>query len=386
MKNKFFNALIMTAVVIVLLALFLKTLGIFEENYKTYPATIEKIKLEIDKKAYVFRDEYIVGAAEEGEIEYLVEEGERVFAGQAIARLTPKKINKSQEEGQEEDLPSFDELIIDVEGIRSNIRSLEDELSYLAQQNKYAEIEDVKERLASLYILQSNFKEGESLRSNLPNNQATREGGRYIYYAAVPGLIGLEQSPYDEFFHLSNMHMINYSKLSRVKPQDFNREVEKGRGFIRIIDNKESFIVAELSEEELALFEVGKLCTIEIGDISIEAENYQVMRTEQQSGMIFRVFEDYPGMTSLRTVDIKLIPEETEGIFLKTKSIVEVDGLPGVYILKKNGQKEFVPIKIKGHIGDEAVVYSDYFTIKRGEGINESIETINLYDEIVEEP
>lgn len=386
MKKKFINTLIMMIAVVVLLSLFLKTLGIFDENYKTYPATIQKIKMVIDTKGYVFRDETLIGAVEDGEIEYLVEEGERVFVGQALAKLTPVKASLEDEEAKKEEPLDFGDFMIDVEGIRSNIRSLEDELSYLAKQNKYSEIEDVQQRLSSLYLLQSSFGDGNGLRKNAPVIKASKEGTKYIYYANTPGLIGLEQSHYDQLFHIRNMHLVDYSKLEQIGSSEFLRNVSKGDSFLRIIDNKESYIVVKLTEAELAMFEVGRLCTIEIGNVSFKAENYQAMRTEQQNGMIFRVFEDYPGMTSFREVDLKLIAEETEGIHILTKSIVDVDGQPGVYILKKNGKKEFVPIKIKGHIGEEAVIYSDYFTINRGDGINESIETVNLYDEIVEEP
>ncbi|NLY73132.1 MAG: hypothetical protein GX079_05520, partial [Tissierellia bacterium] len=102
MKKKFINTLIMMIAVVVLLSLFLKTLGIFDENYKTYPATIQKIKMVIDTKGYVFRDETLIGAVEDGEIEYLVEEGERVFVGQALAKLTPVKASLEDEEAKKE--------------------------------------------------------------------------------------------------------------------------------------------------------------------------------------------------------------------------------------------------------------------------------------------
>ncbi len=389
MRNRFISALIMSSIVIILLAFFLKTLGIFDENIKTYPAQIKKLKIELEKDAYIFRDEVIIGAAGDGEIEYYVEEGERVYAGQPIASQTIESLeDEYDDEGRKKTyiLDSLDDYMIDLEKIRSNIRSLEDELAYLVQQDKYSEIEDVKQRLGSLYIIQSAFKDSGSLTQNLPLVKATREEGRYIYYAPIPGLVGLEQSNYDQLFHINNIHLINYQKLQGIEGSSFLRQAHKNQGFIRLVDNKETYIVTELTENELALFDEGGLCTIYIGDKRISVENYQLMRTEQQTGMVFRCFEDYPGMTSSRFERVTIIPEETEGIYVKTKSIIELEGQPGVYILKNNGKKVFVPIKIKGHIADEAVIYSDYFTIYRDDEINESIETVNLYDEIVEEP
>ena len=174
--------------------------------------------------------------------------------------------------------------------------------------------------------------------------------------------------------------------MKDIPSSSFLTQVHKNQAFIRIVDNKESFIAVELTEAELSFFVEGGLCTIIIDGNRISAENFQTLRTEQQSGMLFRIFEDYPTMTSQRKINVKLIPEETEGILVKTKSILEQDGQPGVYILKNTGRKVFLPIKIKGHVGEEVVIYSDYFTLNSGENANESIETVNLYDEIVEEP
>lgn len=389
MRNKILSTLLIASAVVILFALFLNTLGLFEQNLKTYPAKIEKLKVELDKSAYIFRDEMIFGALDDGDVEYFVEEGERVYAGQLIAQLTPSSVPEQRDkEGNKLSyvLEPPEELMINIEGIRSNIRSLEDELSYLIKQNKYDEIEDVRQRLSSLYLIQSAFKDDKGLSINAPLIKSGFENGRYVYYAVRPGLIGLETSLYDQLFRPNNMHLINYSKLGEIPSSEFLRQVHKGQGFVRVVDNKESFLAVGLTEAELAFFQEGSPCTLLIDGVKVTAENYQMLRTEQQTGMLFRIFEDYPGMTSHRRVDVQLIPEETEGILVKTKSIIEQDGQPGVYILKNNGNKVFLPIKIKGRVGDEVVIYSDYFTLNKGENANESIETVNLYDEIVEEP
>ena len=389
MRNRVLSTLLITSVVVVLLAFFLNTLGLFEQNLKTYPATIQKLKVELDKDAFVFRDEIILGAYEDGELEYFVEEGQRVYVGQPIARLTPSSLPEEFDSSGDKisyTLDPSEDLMINIEGIRSNIRSLEDELSYLVKQNKYDEIEDVRQRLSSLYLIQSAYKDGQGLSTTKPLIKPNFENGRYTYFAPMPGLIGLESSIYDQLFNLDNIHLINYSKLKDIPSSSFLTQVHKNQGFIRIVDNKESFIAVELTEVELSFFVEGGLCTIIIDGNRISAENFQTLRTEQQSGMLFRIFEDYPTMTSQRKINVKLIPEETEGILVKTKSILEQDGQPGVYILKNNGRKVFLPIKIKGHVGEEVVIYSDYFTLNSGENANESIETVNLYDEIVEEP
>ncbi|HZK10523.1 MAG TPA: HlyD family efflux transporter periplasmic adaptor subunit [Clostridia bacterium] len=389
MRNKILSTLVITSIIVVLLAFFLNTLGIFEQNVKTYPATMEKLKVELEKEAFVFRDEIIIGALEDGILEYYVEEGERVFAGQPLARLTPSELlEELDSEGNKvpHTFEAPEDLMINIEGIRSNIRSLEDELSYLVSQNKYDEIEDVQERLSSLYLIQSAFKDGKELNISQPITRSSYQNGQHIYYASQPGLVGLTTSSYDQFLNLDNIHLINYSRLEDIPESDVLTKAYKGQGFLRIVDNKESFIVAELSEAELSFFQEGRLSTILIDGARISAENYQILRTEQQTVIVFRIFEDYPAMTSHRNMKVMIIPEETEGILVKTKSIFEQDGQPGVYILKNNGSKVFLPIKIKGKVGDEVVIYSDYFTLKRGESTNESIETVNLYDEIVEEP
>lgn len=390
MRKRFVNTLLLGLVVVVLLAVFLKTIGLFESKIHTYPATLGKLEVELEKTGVVFRDELILSSNVEGKVEYLVEEAQRVFSSQAIATITPGKVSDSQdgENGKTSDTekPDFSQYRVDIDAISSNIRSLEDELSYLVKQNKYVEIEDVKERLSSFYLVQQAYMKQEGIKPAAPVVSMTSEGGRYLVTAPKAGLIGLETSSFDPLFTLDNIHLIQYSSLPELPEASVKREVKEGDVFLRIIDNKNSFLVVELTSEEMAYFKQGNLSEIHVGDTSFMAEIYQMIRTEQQSGIVFRIFEDYPKMTEYRSVKVKLIPEKTEGIIIQNTSITEEEGQPGVKVLYPSGEIRFVPIKIKARVGDQAAIYSDFFTLNKPSGTNESIKTVNLYDEIIQEP
>lgn len=385
MKKRYMSTFLVGLSVVVLLALFLKTVGLFDSKIKTYPATLGKIEITLDKTAIVIRDEILISSNVEGKVEFLVEEAQRVYSSQSVAMITPSKLpeNKEEEEKEEKD---FSQYMVDIDVIRSNIKSLEDELSYLVKQNKYAEIEDVRARLSSFYLVQQAFEKQGGIKPAESIVSVSQDSGRYIVSAPKAGLIGLETSLYDKLFTLGNINLIQFNKLPEIPESQVKREVRPGDIFLRIVDNKNSFLVTELAPEELAYFKQGNLCEIHIGEAQIFAEIYQIIHTEQQTGIIFRAFEDYAKMTEYRDVKVKLIPEKTDGILIKSTSIVEQEGQVGVKVLSPSGVVRFVPIKIKARVGDEAVIHSDFFTISQSEGASESIKTVNLYDEILEAP
>lgn len=392
MSKRFFNTVIGGLAVVILLAIFLKTIGLFDSRIKTYPATLGKLEINLEKEALVFRDELILSANVEGKVDFLVEEAQRVYAGQTIATITPMTVQTQDsdgangEEGTKKDQLEFSQYMVDIDTIRSNIKSLEDELSYLVKQNKYAEIADVEDRLSSFYLVQRAYDQQGGIMPSRTTVSASIEGGRYVVTAPKAGLIGLETSPFDQLFSVQNMHLIQYSTLPELPSSHVRREVKNGDIFLRIVDNKESYLVVNLTPEEMSYFKVGNLSEVIIGEDRMTAEIYQLVRTEQQTGIVFRLFEDYPKMTEYRHINVQLIPEKTEGILIKSSSILEEEGQMGVKVLSPSGVVRFVPIKIKARIGDEAVIHSDFYTLSKAEGTNESIKTVNLYDEILEEP
>ena len=387
MKKRYMSTILVGLSVVVLLALFLKTIGLFDSKIKTYPATLGKIEVDLEKTAIALRDETLLSSNVEGTVEFLVEEAQRVYRSQSVAVITPKKLPEKKEEEKENDKEiDFTQYMVDVEVIRSNIKSLEDELSYLVKQNKYAEIEDVRARLTSFYLVQQAFEKQGGIKPAEAIVSVNSDSGHYVVSAPKAGLIGLETSLYDKLFTLGNIHLIQYNKLPELPESQVKREVRPGDIFLRIVDNKNSFLVTELTPEELGYFKLGNLCEIHIGEAQIFAEIYQIVQTEQQTGIIFRIFEDYPKMTEYRSVKVKLIPEKTEGIIIKSTSIIEQEGQVGVKVLSPSGVVRFVPIKIKARVGDQAVIHSDFYTLGQAEGTNESIKTVNLYDEIVEAP
>lgn len=91
-------------------------------------------------------------------------------------------------------------------------------------------------------------------------------------------------------------------------------------------------------------------------------------------------------MHNLRVINFKVIPKAITGIAIKNSSLVERDGVQGVYILRKDSRREFLPVRVITTVGEESIIYSDYYTVLNEDGITESITTVSLYDEIVEEP
>ena len=89
-----------------------------------------------------------------------------------------------------------------------------------------------------------------------------------------------------------------------------------------------------------------------------------------------RIYEDFD---KYRVKECSITAKSSSGIIINTDSIVEKDGVQGVYTIDKYGKENFTPIEIYSTQGDKTVVARNYFYDAEGY----PVETIKNYDEVL---
>ncbi len=380
MKRKWLARLFLLALAFFLVIVLINITGIFSGASTTYPARLGTLEVAFDAEGILIRREIVVASNRGGRVEFLVDDNTRVAKGTPIVRIDTSITPPQKGVSKYED--NLSQLLIDLDVLKARIRALEDELSYLVRENKFEEIDGVQKSLDHLYVIENSYLEP---RLSLQPQTVTGEivDKRYVIRSPIAGVVGLRVSPSDPLFAFENRLILRYDKLGKIEEGELKTEVAEGEGLFRMIDNRASFVVLVLKPEEFEYFRdlEGERIDAVINDISLRPVVEEIFETDEQSGVVLRFLETFEGDQDMREVKIRVIPRRFSGLVIKTNSIVAEGGRQGVYVMHSEDDFSFVPIRIKGISGDEAVIYSDYFYF--GDD-TEPTETVSLYDEIRE--
>ncbi len=381
MIKKITSKMIMFLIILLVTLFIINSIGIFNRKAKTYPAKVGVLDVQLTKDIYLFRNEVNVFSNTSGDVEFLVKNGKRVSVGQEIAKIKPKSMPNLEK-------ASSDEYnIIDVNDVDSNLEALNNKLSYSIQENKFSEINELKERIARLNLIKDNLvKNDNKLYFNRAISSETKESNETIITAPISGIASFETSDDDEYFSSNNVSLMVDESLKNIKERKINQEVRKGDNLLRVVDNLSVFAYIPLEKKELEYFKIDDSIDIKLENETISAKVYNIIDLDYKTGIVLNIKEMFTDCYSSRKIGAVIVPSLSRGLIIKESSIVEKDGTVGVYILKIDDTKEFVPIKIKSSINDQSTIYYDSFTVELENGKTESVDTVNLYDEVIEKP
>lgn len=380
--KKFLSRVALVLFVLVLIALVLNQLGVFKADIKSYPAQIKMLKNEYSMDAYLFRNEYILAADQGGDVTFLIEDGERVPKGTVVATVTPRATERT--------FTPFSlkpEWVIDIETIRSEYKKVQDQLSFFIKENKLSDAEETEKQLGYLAEVRNAFERFNGLAINEPVIHAVLDGsGKVQITAPHSGIVAYSSAYDDPLFHPNNIALLNYTNYTKTEQSQIMRTVLPEQPFIRIIDNRESYLVVFCDEKTMKQFSFGRRVDVFINGEEIRPYVSMIFKAGEQYGICLTVLEVFKNDYNDRTTTITVTPQKLEGLAIKTTSLIEQDKTLGVYVLKKGYRKEFMPVKVLGTFGEEAIIASDYFTTTDTNGLQTRIDTVDLYDEIVEDP
>lgn len=158
--------------------------------------------------------------------------------------------------------------------------------------------------------------------------------------------------------------------------------VESGATVFKIIDRTKWYLVFWLDKDDADIFEEGADVLVNFGeDEELQMSVFSMAKDGSKIKFVLvcdRMYEDFD---KHRIVDCVITARSNSGIIINTDSIVEVDGVQGVYVVDKYGKENFKPIQIYSTQGNKTVVAKNYFYDSEGY----PVETVKNYDEILKQ-
>lgn len=173
-----------------------------------------------------------------------------------------------------------------------------------------------------------------------------------------------------------------YSAGQKSEKEAVSSNAEAGDVIFKIVDNGGWFLVCWLNEEDSEPFEEGKNIKAAFDDReAVSMSVYSKVKQGEKYQVVLSCNRSYEDFDRYRIKDCRLITSSYSGIILETDSIVEEDGVRGVYVINKLGKSVFTPVSILSSYKGKTVVEKNYYYDSEGQ----YVETVESYDEILKQ-
>lgn len=184
-------------------------------------------------------------------------------------------------------------------------------------------------------------------------------------YAPMAGLISNKIDGLENLLRFDNIETLEMTEMEKLSKQRLtpgsDTAVEKGQPVIKIVDNLSPIkIWTSLSQEE---FPSENLIKDKFVDVIWEDNVFRarVENIQSSNGSMQILFNAsaYPQqILNNRWLDIELVKGELTGFLVPENAIVEKNGIMGMYVLDKQGER-WIPVEIRGKSGSNVVIDSN---------------------------
>lgn len=327
----------------------------FDSDIETETALAVEINKTASARAYVFRDETVLGKNNNGAIVTVVSEGDRVSKGQLLANIYPNSEDTLlQDEINRIDrkIAILDESTVDSQYVVTDLGAIDGEITEVfadvyasgSAGNLSDAIDGSAELLAMLnrrnLIVSSTTdftKEKEMLLERRRELEAKIDAGSESVYANTSGYFYSNVDGYEEIFtpdKIENLTLKSFYELTSQQPEENVSE----KGSVKVINDFVWNLVCEVSSEKAAFLSVNNTYTVvfpESGDDEIKMKLVNIISetTSPKALAVFRVNVMPSTFNFKRGQSAEIVLDVTEGLSVPKKAIRQIDGENGVYIL-----------------------------------------------------
>ncbi|MFA9423319.1 MAG: HlyD family efflux transporter periplasmic adaptor subunit [Sedimentibacter sp.] len=357
----------------------------------------------------VFKDEEVYNATLDGSVSYYFDDGTKVKEGELVANLNTNtnsaQINKQIEEIQSAiDLKNNDSEIANTKILSNEVlTSYENEIqaSILNADlgNVYNLVGQVNNSGSTIYSDDKyhgyDVPQLETMKKSLLSSESTN---KVPYYSSEAGLITYKIDGLEDLYKFENV--MDMTPSSTIK-QDYTmidkqqiQTVVKNDSIYKLIKNFEYYIVATVDNEKAKLFEENKYIKTRIISDGVQNEVWGYIKKinyGSEESVLILYFDDYfYKVYDKRYVDLELITDVYEGLKISKKSLIEKDGLTGVYVEDASNIIKFFPVEILGQDDNDTIVSIGEYV---GENERKQIcigekkySTIKTFDKVILDP
>lgn len=159
-------------------------------------------------------------------------------------------------------------------------------------------------------------------------------------------------------------------------------KVASGGAMYKVIKNGKWYLTFYIDSKETKKYVVGDTVHIKSDNNYVKAEVYDVIKGKCTGRVILECKVMFDGCLTERHMDVEVVVANATGLVIENKSIIKKKGKVGVLVKNKMGQYIFNPICVKATDGEKSIVYQDIYMDEK----SNFVETLGIYDEIIEKP
>lgn len=197
------------------------------------------------------------------------------------------------------------------------------------------------------------------------------------HYNQVRGIISYSTDGLENEYTPDNMDMITPEALIPKQDEDGNKlyeivkigsgDVSKGDPIFKVVDNQTWYVIAWLDKDQTDYYPEGKKIYVRFDDSTeLIMKVYSASEQKGKLQLILACDRYWDKFSEIRTGKCKIIHTKKDGIIVEQSSIVEQDGIEGVYRVNKLGQNVFTPVKVLAFDGTYTACDKNYFYDKDG--------------------
>jgi len=372
-------------------------------NIETEIVKFDSVENSIKTDALIVRTEWVQTLPAGVQVNYKVNEGEKVAVGRKILEIVK---NDSADDNMAIKIKQLEERIKEIkqadinnnffsqdkEKIEKNISDGISELKQIVKSGDYRELETVKADLvANQYKKSLIYGTGSFFGKNLEQLEKEKEALENIYnnnieeiYAQHTGIVSYETDGYEQLLNPANLKDFKLKDIKELMDDVEPRAQDnKNEGGVKVVNNFEWYVVSIVNEKDIEGVKVGKKIKLRFAELGGEVLNGEIqVISEAEEGeklIAIKINEYLKDFHKKRTTRIEIIKDYYEGFLVPAESIVQKDNISGVYVIK-SGKVKFVPVTVMATFEDKNLVRN---MSEEDEGYKPGYDVLKNYDEVI---
>jgi len=380
----------------------------FNKKFNTMRPKISTYMNSFETQAVIIKNEKVYYATNKGNLETFIEEGERTPAGSRVAVLTALDSGNAIEE----ELAQINKSISEIENIKIDLDSLDDESRINAIKSIKNKIqEEIKNNnLDKIYILREQLNAlvtgegmGETSSDTTLNQLKKRQDELFKtihenvkdYYIDDAAMISYKIDGYEEAYLPEDFEKYTYDKVN--KDLEANKKdtpklgqiVEKDQPIFKTIDNFNWYLGIKIDDlKTIKDLENKRTLKIRVNNKNEELEGkiIKINKFKNKGVVILEFKSKLQDYYDRRFLDLEVIESNTLGFKIPKTCLIEKDNIKGVMVKDISNIVRFRQVVILAEDGDNV-----YLKVGDDNGYlrtdkDETIRTISLFDEIFLKP
>ena len=355
-----------------------------------------------DKKAVIIRKEQNIVAPQEGYVDYIVPEGQRVRKGTNVAvmrsgynlddlqdslRLIDYKLKEKQNVDVSKDLTmeinkrnlELQTLYADLQkrifsGEEEYLESLKQEIISLNEQKKFLE-DSVQGKNVTV----------EELKAQKQKLLSQINGNEYYIKAPMTGIVVAYSDGYEDKLTFENRNNLTVSDIGRIKDYDevdLKKKILAKKSVGRVVYNFKYYFACQVDKEDIdhIISEQPVTIYVENQEITAYLEDFHQGDDGKFLGL-FRVEDELFHFYEKRCFNIKVEYQNRKGLKIPKSAVFKgKDGNDGIFVIDEAGVAVFREIR------DPVAEDKDYIICKYNSQIPREADDIKLYDSVILNP